>query len=102
MGLVTAGVSLSWMTVVTIIPAWVRPYFDGSHDNSAYQQVFVYNGFGRLDQASPDQLLDQSVRLGLPAPPAPVRVIAPVVEVTAAPESIDTPNSKLAVPASNP
>jgi 4-amino-4-deoxy-L-arabinose transferase-like glycosyltransferase len=66
-----AVVSLSWMTAVTLWPASMRPYLDGSHDNSAFQQVFVYNGFGRLDQVSPDQLLDQTVRLGLPAPPPP-------------------------------
>ncbi|HXW43931.1 MAG TPA: glycosyltransferase family 39 protein [Streptosporangiaceae bacterium] len=66
-----AAVSLSWMTAVTLWPASARPYIDGSHDNSAFQQVFVYNGFGRLDQVSPDQLLNQTIRLGLPAPPPP-------------------------------
>jgi 4-amino-4-deoxy-L-arabinose transferase-like glycosyltransferase len=69
--LVAAAVSLSWMTAVTLLPASGRPYVDGSHDNSLFQQVFVYNGFGRLDQAAPDQLLDKSIRLGLPAPPPP-------------------------------
>jgi 4-amino-4-deoxy-L-arabinose transferase-like glycosyltransferase len=71
MCLVAAAVSLSWMTAVTLLPASVRPYDDGSHDNSLVQQVFVYNGFGRLDQAAPDQLLDKSIRLGLPMPPPP-------------------------------
>jgi 4-amino-4-deoxy-L-arabinose transferase-like glycosyltransferase len=71
MGVVALAVSLSWMTAVTLWPASMRPYFDGSHDNSVFQQVFVYNGFGRLDQASPDQLVDRSIRLGLPAPPPP-------------------------------
>jgi 4-amino-4-deoxy-L-arabinose transferase-like glycosyltransferase len=70
MGLITAAVSLSWMTAVTLWPSSMRPYIDGSQDNSAFQQVFVYNGFGRLDQASPDQLLDRSIKLGIPAPPA--------------------------------
>jgi 4-amino-4-deoxy-L-arabinose transferase-like glycosyltransferase len=69
--LVAAAVSLSWMTAVTLLSASGRPYVDGSHDNSVFQQVFVYNGFGRLDQAAPDQLLDKSIRLGLPAPPPP-------------------------------
>ena len=31
----------------------------------------MYNGFGRLDQASPNQLLDKSIRLGLPPSPPP-------------------------------
>ena len=68
---VAVAVSLSWMTAVTLLPASARPYADGSTDNSLFQQVFVYNGFGRLDQASPDQLVDKTIRLGLPASPPP-------------------------------
>ncbi len=49
-GLVAAVVSLSWMTFVTLTPAHDRPYVDGSQDNSVYQQVFVYDGFGRTDR----------------------------------------------------
>jgi 4-amino-4-deoxy-L-arabinose transferase-like glycosyltransferase len=49
-------ISLSWMSLVTIWPTGSRPYIDGSTDNSVFQQVFIYNGFGRLDQATPDQL----------------------------------------------
>jgi 4-amino-4-deoxy-L-arabinose transferase-like glycosyltransferase len=69
MVLVAVAVSLSWMSAVTLWPAGLRPYIDGSQDNSVFQQVFVYNGFGRLDQAAPDQLLDRSIRLGIPPPP---------------------------------
>jgi 4-amino-4-deoxy-L-arabinose transferase-like glycosyltransferase len=65
------AVSLSWMTAVTLWPASLRPYVDGSQHNSVFEQVFVYNGFGRLDEAAPDQLLDRSVRLGIPASPPP-------------------------------
>ena len=46
-GLVAGVVSLSWMTFVTLTPAADRPYVDGSQHNSVYEQVFVYNGFGR-------------------------------------------------------
>jgi 4-amino-4-deoxy-L-arabinose transferase-like glycosyltransferase len=49
-GLVAAVVSLSWMTIVTLTPAADRPYVDGSQNNSVYEQVFVYNGFGRTSQ----------------------------------------------------
>ena len=49
-GLVAAVVSLSWMTAVTLTPAHDRPYVDGSQNNSVYQQVFVYDGFGRSGQ----------------------------------------------------
>jgi 4-amino-4-deoxy-L-arabinose transferase-like glycosyltransferase len=47
-GLVTAVVSLSWMTAVSLVPATDRPYVDGSPDDSVYTQVFDYNGLGRL------------------------------------------------------
>jgi 4-amino-4-deoxy-L-arabinose transferase-like glycosyltransferase len=48
-GGVVAVVSLSWITFVTLVPGHDRPYVDGSPQNSIYQQVFDYNGFGRLD-----------------------------------------------------
>src|SRR5579859_1345800 len=47
-GLVTAVVSLSWMTAVSLVPSQDRPYVDGSADDSVYTQVFDYNGLGRL------------------------------------------------------
>jgi 4-amino-4-deoxy-L-arabinose transferase-like glycosyltransferase len=56
-GLVAAVVSLAWMTAVSLVPAASKPYADGSHDNSLYQQVFVYNGFGRFGEQTPLQLL---------------------------------------------
>jgi len=71
MVLLAVAVSLSWMTVVTLWPASARPYIDGSTSNSAFQQVFVYNGFGRLDQATPDQLVNQTIRLGISISPPP-------------------------------
>jgi 4-amino-4-deoxy-L-arabinose transferase-like glycosyltransferase len=49
-GLVAGVASLSWMTIVTLTPAADRPYVDGSQHNSLYEQVFVYNGFGRTNQ----------------------------------------------------
>jgi hypothetical protein len=78
-GLVAGVVSLSWMTVVSALPAAHRPYIDGSFDNSAYQQVFVYNGFGRFGDHTPLQLL-AGQSLGLSAvlhtpPAAPARLL---------------------------
>jgi 4-amino-4-deoxy-L-arabinose transferase-like glycosyltransferase len=54
--LVTAvAVSTLWMVAVTLVPASDRPWFDGSTHNSIFEQVFVYNGFGRfVDGTSPD------------------------------------------------
>ena len=74
MGATVAVVSLSYMTFVTLTPASQRPYADGSADNSVYHQVFVYNGFNRVGQASPNQLLGQTLgtRLFSQAEPPPV------------------------------
>jgi len=47
-GLVTAVISLSWMTAISLVPAQSRPYVDGSPNDSVYTQVFDYNGLGRL------------------------------------------------------
>ncbi|AYF77267.1 hypothetical protein D7D52_29455 [Nocardia yunnanensis] len=48
-GVLAVVVSLSWMTVVSLLPAAHRPYVDGSHDNSLFDQVFVYNGASRTN-----------------------------------------------------
>ena len=48
-GAITAVVSLSWMTAVSLVPAHDRPYVDGSRNNSVYEQVFDYNGFARIN-----------------------------------------------------
>ena len=65
-GAVAVIVSLSWITVVPLVPAGHRPYVDGSHDDSLYQQVFVYNGFGRFGDQTPLQLLaGQSLHIGI-------------------------------------
>ncbi len=56
-GLVAVALSLLWMTVVSAIPAGSRPYVDGSQHDSLFEQVFVYNGFGRFGQQTPVQLL---------------------------------------------
>jgi 4-amino-4-deoxy-L-arabinose transferase-like glycosyltransferase len=64
-GAVVAAVSLAWMVFVSLWPASHRPYVDGSSNNSIFHQVFVYNGFGRIDQASPNQLLTKAIGLTL-------------------------------------
>ena len=63
-GAAAAVVSLSYMTFVSLTPASQRPYIDGSTHNSVYQQVFDYNGFSRVGQASPNQVLGRT--LGTP------------------------------------
>ena len=56
-GAVAITVSLSWMVAVSLVPAGSRPYVDGSSGNSLFEQVFVYNGLGRVGEASPLQVL---------------------------------------------
>jgi 4-amino-4-deoxy-L-arabinose transferase-like glycosyltransferase len=51
-GAVTAVVSVSWMTVVTLVPARERPYVDGTQNNSVFSQTFDYNGIARLRRGS--------------------------------------------------
>jgi 4-amino-4-deoxy-L-arabinose transferase-like glycosyltransferase len=64
---VVALVSLSWMTAVSLVPAADRPYVDGSHDNSVFEQVFGYNGFGRFGDQTPLQV--RAAQLDPAAPP---------------------------------
>ena len=63
--LLALGVSLSWMLVVTLVPAHDRPYVDGSCNDSVFSQVFLYNGTDRITGATLDQP-------GCSPPPAPV------------------------------
>ena len=71
-GVVAGLVSVSWMTAVSLVPAADRPYVDGSHDDSTFEQVFSYNGFGRFGDQTPLQLLAGTLKPGttLPTPAA--------------------------------
>ena len=51
---VIAVVSLSWMSFVSLTPVSHRPYVDGSLHDSIFEQVFDYNGLGRVGQPSPN------------------------------------------------
>jgi 4-amino-4-deoxy-L-arabinose transferase-like glycosyltransferase len=37
-----------WVAIVALTPVADRPFIDGSPDNSIWNLIFVYNGFGRL------------------------------------------------------
>jgi 4-amino-4-deoxy-L-arabinose transferase-like glycosyltransferase len=63
---VAVAVSISWMTIVTLVPAHDRPYVDGSCNNSVFSQVFLYNGADRLS----GRVLDQP---GCTPPPVSVQ-----------------------------
>jgi 4-amino-4-deoxy-L-arabinose transferase-like glycosyltransferase len=51
-GAVTAVVSVSWMAVVSLVPAHDRPYVDGTQNDSVFSQTFDYNGIARLRRGS--------------------------------------------------
>jgi 4-amino-4-deoxy-L-arabinose transferase-like glycosyltransferase len=71
-GAVVGLVSVSWMTAVSLVEPSSRPYVDGSHHDSVYEQVFVYNGFGRFGDQTPLQLLDKSLGTAIAANPTAV------------------------------
>jgi 4-amino-4-deoxy-L-arabinose transferase-like glycosyltransferase len=68
---VVAVVSLSWMTFVSLTPASQRPYVDGSQHNSVFEQVFDYNGFGRVGQASPNAQVGRTLDIPFLSAPSP-------------------------------
>jgi 4-amino-4-deoxy-L-arabinose transferase-like glycosyltransferase len=51
-GAVSLAVSLSWIFVVSLIPAGSRPYIGGTYSNSAWEMVFGYNGLGRFSSTA--------------------------------------------------
>jgi 4-amino-4-deoxy-L-arabinose transferase-like glycosyltransferase len=47
-GGVLAVISLSWMTIVDLIPKSSRPYISGSTNDTVWNLAVDYNGFGRI------------------------------------------------------
>jgi len=64
LGIVTMVVSLSWILAVEAQPGAERPYVDGSRTDSVFEQVFNYNGFGRLHEPSSNAVLFKTLGLG--------------------------------------
>jgi 4-amino-4-deoxy-L-arabinose transferase-like glycosyltransferase len=50
-----AAMSLVWIAPVSLVPQHDRPYVDGSQHDSLFEQVFDYNGFGRVDDGAAPQ-----------------------------------------------
>jgi 4-amino-4-deoxy-L-arabinose transferase-like glycosyltransferase len=55
-GVVTLGVSLSWILLYTLTPASARPYIDGSMNNSVWAMVFGYNGLEHFGYSVPGEV----------------------------------------------
>jgi 4-amino-4-deoxy-L-arabinose transferase-like glycosyltransferase len=49
MGLATLVAAGWWLAIVALTPAADRPYIGGSQNNSIFNLIFGYNGFGRLN-----------------------------------------------------
>ncbi len=47
-GLALVAASGWWLAIVSLVPASDRPFIDGSPDNSIWNLIFDYNGFGRI------------------------------------------------------
>ena len=101
-GTLTALVSLSWMIAVSLVPQADRPYVDGSHNDSIFEQVFVYNGFGRFGDQTPQQLLAALARSGS-SPPTPTTEEVPAGATPpspgATPITVEVPAGATLVPA---
>jgi 4-amino-4-deoxy-L-arabinose transferase-like glycosyltransferase len=69
---IAVAVSLSWMTAVSLVPATHRPWFDGSAHNSVFEQVFFYNGFGRLEAGTSFGVPKRSPAVHPPVRPVPL------------------------------
>jgi 4-amino-4-deoxy-L-arabinose transferase-like glycosyltransferase len=68
---IVGAVSFSWMLFVTLTPASHRPYVDGSQHNSVFEQVFDYNGFGRVGQPSPNVEMGRTLGIKFLSAPEP-------------------------------
>ncbi len=87
-GVVTVVVSLSWIAVVSLVPAHDRPYVDGTQNNSLFSQTFSYNGLARVGRSDvfagaghPARFLVQLAEGSAPthrAQPGPARLLSGV------------------------
>jgi 4-amino-4-deoxy-L-arabinose transferase-like glycosyltransferase len=77
-GAVTAAVSLAWPVMVSLWPAGDRPYIGSTSDNSIWQLIFGYNGFGRVAGGSIGSLgsLGSAYGAQFAAPPGPLRLVS--------------------------
>ena len=63
---ICVAASLSWMTIVALVPVGSRPYVDGTSTNNVFTMVFGYNGLERLG-IHVHGAMQQALRLAHPA-----------------------------------
>lgn len=75
-GVVTGALCVSWMALVSLVPAADRPYVDGSMHDSLWEMVFQYNGLGRMggQGAGTNPLAGGAVLLDADGPPGVGRI----------------------------
>lgn len=68
------AVALAWPLWVWLTPAERRPYVDGTVRNSIWEQIAVYNGFGRLTTLGVDVAGVTPVAVRFGGAPGPLRL----------------------------
>ncbi|WP_442576027.1 glycosyltransferase family 39 protein [Microbacterium sp. F51-2R] len=53
-GMVSLAASVSWIVIVSLIPAGRRPYIGSTLSDNPWEMVFGYNGLGRFGEATAD------------------------------------------------
>lgn len=78
-GVVCAVVSLAWVVLVSVWPATGRPFVGSTTNDSIWQLIFGYNGFGRVAGASTGSLgaLGNSYGAQFSGSPGPLRLFGP-------------------------
>jgi 4-amino-4-deoxy-L-arabinose transferase-like glycosyltransferase len=51
-GSISLGLSLTWISIVWLVPKSHRPYIGGTYHNNPFEMVFGYNGLGRFSGTS--------------------------------------------------
>ena len=77
MGVATLVAAGWWVAAVELTPAADRPYIGGSQDNSLFNLIFGYNGFGRLTGSESGSVIGGG-GAGVGGPVGPHRALAPV------------------------
>lgn len=76
-GVATAVMSFWWPVMVALTPAADRPYIGSTTDNSIWQLIFAYNGFGRVVGAPAGPMGSFGSQFGgrLGGDPGPLRLL---------------------------
>lgn len=74
-GVTSLALSLVWVAIVALIPAFDRPYIGSTLSNSPWEMVFGYNGLGRFGGTTADDTAYRSFTPPYSGDPSPVRLL---------------------------